>query len=51
LESTLVFRLVGLPAVVLSRGKETIIQKIGEPEISATNAWGNFNLFAGKATR
>jgi hypothetical protein len=34
---------------VLTRGGETVIDKVGEQEISATDAWGNFNLFAGAA--
>ena len=34
---------------VLTRGGATVIDKTGEQEISATDAWGNFNLFAGEA--
>jgi hypothetical protein len=34
---------------VLTRGGATLIDKTGEQEISATDAWGNFNLFAGEA--
>jgi hypothetical protein len=39
----------GPPRFVLTRGGETIIDKSGEQEISATEAWGNFNIFAGEA--
>ena len=41
----------GRQRFVLTRGNETIIEKTGEREISATNAWGNFNTFAGEAKR
>jgi len=41
----------GRQRFVLTRGHTTIIEKTGEQEISATNAWGNFNTFAGEATR
>jgi len=34
---------------VLTRADKTLIDKTGEQEISATDAWGNFNLFAGEA--
>jgi len=34
---------------VLTRGGETVIDKTAEQEISAADAWGNFNLFAGSA--
>ena len=34
---------------VLTRGGETVLDKTGEHEISAADAWGNFNLFAGSA--
>ncbi len=43
--------LPGRQRFVLSRGNETIIDKTGEQEISATDAWGNFNIFAGAAKR
>ena len=34
---------------MLTRGGETVLDKTGEQEISATDAWGNFNIFAGEA--
>lgn len=34
---------------VLMRGDATLIDKTGEHPVSATDAWGNFNLFAGEA--
>ena len=34
---------------VLKRGGKTIIDKTGEHEISATDAWSNFNIFTGEA--
>jgi hypothetical protein len=39
----------GQQRFVLTRGGETVIDKVGEHEISATDAWGNFNMFAGEA--
>ncbi len=39
----------GAQRFVLTRGSETVIDKTGEQEISATDAWGNFNIFAGEA--
>ena len=39
----------GVQRFVLTRGNETVIDKAGEQEISATDAWGNFNVFAGEA--
>ncbi len=39
----------GTQRFVLTRGSETIIDKTGEQDISATDAWGNFNLFVGEA--
>lgn len=39
----------GAQRFVLTRGSETIVDKTGEQEISETDAWGNFNLFAGEA--
>lgn len=41
----------GQQRFMLSRGDGRIVQKIGEQAIPATKAWGNFNRFAGKATR
>jgi len=32
---------------VLTRASATIVDKTGEQEISATDTWGNFNIFAG----
>ncbi len=34
---------------VLTRGGEAVIDKTGEQEVSASDAWGNYNLFAGEA--
>jgi hypothetical protein len=34
---------------VLTRGPATVIDKTGEHPVSATDAWGNYNLFAGEA--
>jgi hypothetical protein len=34
---------------VLTRANKTILDKTGEQKISAADAWGNFNLFAGEA--
>jgi len=39
----------GSQRFVLTRGNETVVDKTGEQEVSATDAWGNFNLFAGEA--
>jgi len=39
----------GRQRFVLTRGAQTVIDKTGEQEISATDAWGNFNVFAGEA--
>lgn len=39
----------GAQRFVLTRGSETVIDKTGEQDVSATDAWGNFNLFAGEA--
>ena len=39
----------GAQRFVLKRSEETLIDKTGEHEISATDAWGNFNAFAGEA--
>ena len=37
----------GLQRFVLQRDGKTLIDKVGEQEISATDAWGNFNYFSG----
>ena len=34
---------------VLTRGPDAVLDKTGEHTVSATDAWGNFNLFAGEA--
>ncbi len=39
----------GQQRFVLTRSNETVIDKTGEQEISAADAWGNFNVFAGEA--
>ncbi len=39
----------GQQRFVLTRGSDVIIAKTGEQEISATEAWGNFNIFSGEA--
>ncbi|NCB05522.1 MAG: hypothetical protein EOM69_08375, partial [Clostridia bacterium] len=39
----------GAQRFVLSRNAETIIDKTAEHAISATDPWGNFNLFSGSA--
>ena len=39
----------GRQRFVVVRDGATLIDKTGEQEISATDAWGNFNLFAGGA--
>lgn len=39
----------GKQRFVLKRGETVVIDKTGEQEISATDAWGNFNYFAGQA--
>jgi hypothetical protein len=39
----------GRQRFVLTREGKTLIDKTGEHEISATEAWGNFNYFAGQA--
>ncbi|MCY3021322.1 MAG: endo-1,3-alpha-glucanase family glycosylhydrolase [Planctomycetota bacterium] len=39
----------GKQRFVLKRGGQTVIDKTGEHEISATDAWGDFNYFAGEA--
>ena len=39
----------GSQRFVLQRDSTTLIDKSGEHEISATDAWGNFNYFAGSA--
>ena len=39
----------GAQRFVLTRGSETVIDKTAEQAVSATDAWGNFNLFAGEA--
>ena len=41
----------GRQRFVLMRGNDTILDKTGEQEISAADAWGNFNIFAGAARR
>ena len=41
----------GRQRFVLTRGENTILDKTGEHDISATDAWGNFNTFAGEAQR
>ena len=39
----------GAQRFVLTRGAETVLDKTGEQEVSATEALGNFNIFSGEA--
>ncbi|MFA6290810.1 MAG: glycoside hydrolase family 71 protein [Victivallales bacterium] len=39
----------GSQRFILQRDGKTLIDKVGEHEISATDAWGNFNYFSGSA--
>jgi hypothetical protein len=39
----------GRQRFVLTRNGDTVIDKAGEHDVAAADAWGNFNLFAGSA--